>query len=74
MQTDLASLQANGLLGRTVSINSSSGAQISGVVSAVQMQSGIPSIVVNGQSYDLGQIAAIVPTVVTTPAAAAPAN
>src|SRR5882757_359723 len=35
MQTDLASLQANGLLGRTVSINSSSGSQISGIVSAV---------------------------------------
>ena len=74
MQTDLASLQANNLLGRTVSINSTTGSQITGVVSGVQMQSGVPSLVVNGQSYDLSQIAAIVPTVATTPVAATPAN
>ena len=74
MQSDLASLQANNLLGRTVSVNTTSGSQITGLVSAVQMQSGTPSIVINGQSYDLSQIAAVAPTVATTPASTTPAN
>ena len=66
MQSDLASLQANNLLGRTVSVNTTSGSLITGLVSAVQMQSGTPSIVINGQSYDLSQIAAVTPTVAAT--------
>jgi flagellar basal-body rod modification protein FlgD len=66
MQSDLASLQANNLLGRTVSVNTTSGSLITGLVSAVQMQSGTPSIVINGQSYDLSQIAAVAPTVAAT--------
>jgi flagellar basal-body rod modification protein FlgD len=66
MQTSLASLdssqamlQANSLLGRTVQVKSASGATSSGVVSAVGIQSGTPSITVNGQSYDLSAVVSV---------------
>ena len=67
MQGDLASLQANGLIGRTVSVSTATGVPISGVVSAVQVQSGTPTIIVNGQSYDLSQIVGILPTTAAAP-------
>jgi flagellar basal-body rod modification protein FlgD len=66
MQTDLASLQANNLLGRTVIVNSTNGTMATGVVSAVQMQAGTPEIIVNGQGYALGDITSILPTPVAT--------
>jgi flagellar basal-body rod modification protein FlgD len=66
MQTSLAGLessqavlQANNLLGRTVQVKSASGATSSGVVSAVGIQSGTPSITVNGQSYDLSAVVSV---------------
>jgi flagellar basal-body rod modification protein FlgD len=66
MQTNLAGLessqavlQANSLLGRTVQVQSTSGATASGVVSAVNLQGGTPSIVVNGQSYNLSSVLSV---------------
>jgi flagellar basal-body rod modification protein FlgD len=66
MQTNLAGLessqavlQANSLLGRTVQVKSASGATTSGVVSAVGIQSGTPSLTVNGQSYDLSAVLSV---------------
>jgi flagellar basal-body rod modification protein FlgD len=66
MQTNLAGLQAgqavlqaNGLLGRTVQVQSALGQLASGVVSAVSIQAGTPSITVNGQSYDLSQVLSV---------------
>jgi flagellar basal-body rod modification protein FlgD len=66
MQTNLAGLessqavlQANSLLGRTVQVQSASGATASGVVSAVTIQAGTPSIVVNGQPYNLGSVLSV---------------
>jgi flagellar basal-body rod modification protein FlgD len=66
MQTNLAGLessqavlQANGLLGRTVQVQSSQGAPVTGVVSAVGIQAGTPSITVNGQSYGLSAVLSV---------------
>jgi flagellar basal-body rod modification protein FlgD len=62
MQNDMATLQANSLLGRTVMLSTDDNSYVGGVVSAVQIQAGTPQIVVNGQSYDLSQLAGIAPT------------
>ena len=66
MQTNLAGLessqavlQANSLLGRTVQVKSAAGKITSGVVSAVGLQSGTPSLIVNDQSYDLSAVLSV---------------
>jgi flagellar basal-body rod modification protein FlgD len=66
MQTNLAGLessqavlQANSLLGRTVQVQSAQGATDSGVVSAVGIQAGTPTITVNGQSYGLSAVLSV---------------
>ena len=72
-ETDLEGLQANALLGQTVSVVSTGSPQ-TGVVSSVQMQAGSdPQIIVNGQPYTLSQLQSIYPNVVA-PAATAPAT
>src|SRR5580692_11103163 len=63
---DVQSLQANSLIGRTVTVTATSGAQTSGLVSAVQIQAGTPQVVVNGLNYPLSQILAIAPTSTTS--------
>src|SRR5947209_6966999 len=62
MESDMAGLQASSLLGRTVSVTSPDSTQTVGVVSAVQLVAGTPEIVVNGQSYNLSELSAILPT------------
>jgi flagellar basal-body rod modification protein FlgD len=65
-ESDLEGLQANALIGQTVSV-ASTGTPQSGVVSSVQMQPGsAPQIIVNGQAYTLSQLSAIYPTVAST--------
>jgi flagellar basal-body rod modification protein FlgD len=58
---DVKVLQANTLLGRTVTVTATGGTQATGQVSAVQFQAGTPQIVVNGLTYALNQIASISP-------------
>jgi flagellar basal-body rod modification protein FlgD len=71
-ETDLEGLQANALIGQTVSV-ASTGSPQTGVVSSVQMQTGSPpQIMVNGQAYTLSQLSAIFPT--TTTASTTPAT
>ena len=72
--SDVQTLQANTLIGRTVIVNSSGGAQTSGLVSAVQIQAGTPQIVVNGQVYALKQIASIAPTAASSTTGSASSN
>ena len=55
-------LQANALLGQTVGLKSDDGGLATGVVSAVQIESGIPMIIVNGLPFDLSQVATITHT------------
>ena len=70
MATELQTLEANSLIGQTVTLTpSTGGAQVSGVVTAVQILSGVPEILVNGQVYNLSQIAAVTPTTTTSNAA-----
>jgi flagellar basal-body rod modification protein FlgD len=57
--------QANGLLGRTVTLESTDGSVSSGTVSAVQISDGTPSLLVNGDSYDLSQVLSIQPATAT---------
>jgi len=51
--------QANGLIGRRVTLVAQDGSTPSGVVSTIQMVSGSPKIVVNGSLYDLSQVLSI---------------
>lgn len=54
-------LQANDLIGRTVTLQNADQSSARGVVSAVQLAGGTPQIVVNGQSYALSQVLAVAP-------------
>jgi flagellar basal-body rod modification protein FlgD len=64
MAGDMASLQADSLIGQTVTVASATNSQktSSGVVTGVDVSSGSPEIQVNGQLYSLSQITAITPT------------
>ncbi len=66
MQTDMSTLQASNLIGSTVSLTATDGSTVSGQVSGVQIQSGTPEVVVNGQAYPLSQISTIAPTTTNT--------
>jgi flagellar basal-body rod modification protein FlgD len=73
MSQDMAALQANSLIGETVTVAPSDGsAPISGTVGSVQIQSGTPVVVVNGESYNMNQVTSIYPPM--NLAAAAPAT
>ena len=74
MSQDMSVLQANSMLGEMVTVAPSDGsAAVSGQVSAVQIQSGTPVVLVNGATYNLSQVTSITPPV-TAPAATATAN
>ena len=60
MQSDMATLQANTLIGRVVELQETDGL-IRGVVDSVLMDAGTPKLVVNGQAFDLGAVRAIEP-------------
>ncbi|MGA2747853.1 MAG: flagellar hook capping FlgD N-terminal domain-containing protein [Verrucomicrobiota bacterium] len=65
-ETDLSNIQADSLIGQTVTLTPSAGSTpITGVVSSVQFSSNTPSLVVNGQTYSLSQLSAVTPTTVT---------
>ena len=66
MQTDMAQMQneqifseASNLLGKQVNLQADSSTVTQGVVTGVDMQSGTPQIVVNGQDYDLSQVLSV---------------
>jgi flagellar basal-body rod modification protein FlgD len=71
MSTSLSMLQANSLIGSTVTVQTDSkGDTASGVVQSVQLGSsasgGMPQILINGTSYNLNQILSVAPTPVST--------
>jgi flagellar basal-body rod modification protein FlgD len=69
MAQNMSVLQANSMLGESVTVAPSDGSpNVSGLVSAVQIQSGTPVITVNGQSYNLNQITTIAPPPSPAPA------
>jgi len=64
MEQNMSVLQANSMLGESVTVAPKDGSpSVSGLVSAVQIQSGTPVITINGQSYNLNQITSITPPV-----------
>jgi flagellar basal-body rod modification protein FlgD len=72
MQQDIATLrsqnrvlQADALLGQTVEVQTDAKTTATGVVTAVRIDEGVPKITVGGKSYDIDQIRAVMPTVVT---------
>jgi len=71
MQQNMAILQANSMIGELVTVSpAGTSAPVVGQVSGVQIQSGTPVLVVNGQPYSLSQVTAIAPPV-SLPASAA---
>jgi flagellar basal-body rod modification protein FlgD len=59
VQAGLALLEAGSFLGKTVSVQGSNGQPVTGTVTAVQYQGGSPSVIVNGQSYDVSQVTSV---------------
>ena len=59
MLTQQQLLQANGMLGSTVSLQVDAKTLASGIVQSVQITEGKPQIVVNNQAYDLNQVLSI---------------
>lgn len=70
MQSSMTLLQANSLLGRTVTLEHE-GQSVVGVVSAVQIEEGMPQLVVGGRNYELKEVQGIEPAPAAAPAAAA---
>jgi flagellar basal-body rod modification protein FlgD len=75
MSSSLAMLQANSLIGSTVTIQTDSkGDTISGVVQSVRAgaasTNGVPQILVNNTAYNVSQVLSVTPTVVSDPATA----
>jgi flagellar basal-body rod modification protein FlgD len=71
MSASLAMLQANSLIGSTVTVTTDTmGDTASGVVQSVQMGSsasgGLPQISINGTSYNLSQVVSVTPTPAST--------
>ena len=64
MLTQQQILQANSMLGGTVTLQVDSTTTTSGVVSAVDLSTGTPKIVVNNKTYDLNQVLTLTPTVI----------
>ena len=60
--SSLAMIQANSLVGSTVTLQIDPKTSTSGVVTGVQMKNGAPQITVNGQYFSLSQITAVAPT------------
>jgi flagellar basal-body rod modification protein FlgD len=66
--TSLAMMQANGLVGSTVSLQVDSQTTTSGVVQGVVFNSGTPEIMVGGTPYSLSQVTSVIPTSAATTA------
>ena len=69
----LAMMQANSLIGSTVTLQVDSQTTATGAVQGVVLQNGTPEIMVNGTTYTLSQVTSVTPAVTnpTTPTAAA---
>jgi flagellar basal-body rod modification protein FlgD len=66
MTSDIAALTANGLIGRTVTINDGSDEQLEGMVQSIALKNGSPHVVVGGKQYALSQVSSITPYVPET--------
>jgi flagellar basal-body rod modification protein FlgD len=62
MRSDQDLIQANNLLGKTVSLQLDDDLTTGGTVDSVQIEAGTPKLIVNGQKYDLNQVLTITPS------------
>jgi flagellar basal-body rod modification protein FlgD len=60
--SSLAMMQANGLVGSTVTVQVDSQNSASGVVTGVVLDSGAAQITIDGTNYNLSQVTAVAPT------------
>jgi len=67
MQSGQAFSEANSMIGQQVNLQVDKSTTAQGVVSGIDLSSGTPQIVVNGQSYNLGQVLAITPAATANP-------
>jgi flagellar basal-body rod modification protein FlgD len=74
MSSSLSMLQANSLIGSTVSLQVDPQTTASGVVQGVVLNGGTPQIIVNGTTYDLSQVTGVTPTVTTPASSSSPAT
>ena len=70
MSGSLSALQANSLIGSTVTVQTdSTGDTASGIVTSVKLgaasSDGTPQILINGTAYDLSSVVSVTPTVTT---------
>ncbi len=62
LRTDQQVLQATSLIGRTVSIRTTGGETVSGLVSGLNLEGVTPRVVVNGLPYPVGDVLGITAT------------
>lgn len=74
MSSSLAMLQANSLIGNTVTLQVDSQTTANGVVQGVVLQGGTPEIMVNGSLYNLNQVTTVAPTPASPTTTGSPAN
>ena len=73
MSSSLSMLQANSLIGTTVTLQVDPKTTASGVVQGVILNGSTPQIIVNGSTYDLSQVTSVAPTATTTTSTPSPA-
>jgi flagellar basal-body rod modification protein FlgD len=73
MSSSLSMLQANSLIGSTVTLQVDPQTTANGVVQGVILNGGTPQIIVNGSTYDLSQITGVTPTVPSSTTTSTPA-
>ncbi len=67
MSQNLSAMQATSMLGEMVTASPSDGsAPITGQVSSVSISGGVPTVLVNGQPYNLSQVTSVSPPVANT--------
>jgi flagellar basal-body rod modification protein FlgD len=62
LRADQQVVQANSMIGRTVTLQDAAGAVVTGVVSGLSLVSGTPQILVNGQAYALSSVRGVTVT------------
>ena len=72
--SSLAMMQANGLVGSTVSLQVDSQTTTSGVVSGVVVSNGTPQVTVGGKPYSLSQVIGVTPTPIASTTSATNSN
>ncbi len=67
MQQNISQMGATQLIGTNVTLQNGQGSTVSGTVSGIQLSSGTPQVIVNGQPYALSTLVSVsAPTTTTT--------